>query len=92
MMNFPGRAALSTCLAAATKPITHAINSPPYIVVGATAMFGVNDNGGLGSPPDEFVGPAFPPASLGDLTAQQMFGIVGAPLPQAFQPLLFGIE
>ncbi|MFT7537188.1 MAG: hypothetical protein ACI85K_003145 [Hyphomicrobiaceae bacterium] len=71
-------------------PITHAINSPPFIVVGATAMFGVTDNGGWGSQLDEFVGPAFPPASLGNLTAQQILGIIGSPPPQAFQPLQFG--
>ncbi|MGK0204206.1 MAG: hypothetical protein ACI9S9_003287 [Planctomycetota bacterium] len=71
-------------------PITHAINSPPFIVVGATAMFGVNDNGGWGSPPDEFVGPAFAPPGVGNLTAQQILSVLGAPPPQAFQPLLFG--
>lgn len=71
-------------------PITHAINSPPSVVVGATAMFGVHDNGAWGAPPDEFVGPAFAPPAAGNLTAQQILGILGAPPPQAFQPLQFG--
>lgn len=71
-------------------PITHAINSPPFIVVGATAMFGVTDNGGWGSQLDEFVGPVFAPAGWGNLTAQQILGMIGAPPPQAFQPLMFG--
>ena len=71
-------------------PITHAVNSPPFIVVGATAMIGVVDNGGWGSPPDEFVGPAFAPAVLGNLTAQQILGMIGAPPPSAFAPLIFG--
>ena len=53
-------------------------------------MFGAVDNGGWGSPPDEFVGPAFAPLALGNLTAQQILGLVGPPPPSAFQPLLFG--
>ncbi len=73
-------------------PITHAVHSPPFFAVGATGLFGVNDNGGWGwgSPPDEFVGLSAAPLVLGNLTAAQILGMIGPPPPAAFQPLLFG--
>lgn len=71
-------------------PITMAVNAPPQFAVGATAFFVVSDNGAGLSAPDAFAGLGAVPPMFGNLTIQQIVGLIGPPPPAAFSPLLAG--
>lgn len=67
--------------------ITVAINMPPQYPVGGTAFFAVKDNAGAS---DTYAGLGSVPPPFGNMSIQQIVGLIGPPPPQAFTPLLRG--
>lgn len=68
-------------------PVTMAVNTPTPLV-GTTGFLVLSDNGAPGT--DTFTGFSFAPASFGNLTIQQIIGIIGPPPPSVFFPLIEG--
>lgn len=67
--------------------ITMAVNSPPQLAVGSTIFFFVNDNN---PDTDAFAGLGLVPPEFGELTIQEIVGLIGPPPPDAFTPLVAG--
>lgn len=69
--------------------VTHAVNTPPQLSVGATMFLVFADNGRSGAVPDQLASGVVP-SFLGNLTIQQIVALIGPPPAAAFGPFLSG--
>lgn len=69
--------------------ITALANTPPRFSVGQTMFLVFDDSGPAGSVPDQLAS-GLVPSFLGNLTIQQIIGLIGPPPAAAFSPFLHG--
>jgi hypothetical protein len=69
--------------------ITAAVNTPPQFSVGQT-MFATFADNGTGRPVPDQVATGLVPLFLGNLTIQQIIGLIGPPPAVAFSPFISG--